>query len=155
MNIQITQARYEDAGIVHDVMQKAFQEYQGKLTPPSGALLETPDDVRRKMSNDGGAIIATVNGQFAGSSQYSFKHAYVYIGRVSVLPSFRGLRIGKKMVAYIEDIARTSGVGEAQLEVRLSIPSNVTYYQNLQYEIISKHDYPNQTDQYYTMRKWL
>ncbi|MNR21526.1 putative acetyltransferase [compost metagenome] len=155
MNIQITQARNEDAVIVHDVMQKAFQEFQGKLTPPSGALLETPDDVRRKMSNDGGAIFATVNGQIVGSSQFSFKPAFVYIGRVSVLPSFRGLHIGKQMVEYIEDIARTKGVAEAQLEVRLSVPSNVTFYQKLQYEITAKHDYPNQTDQYYTMRKWL
>ncbi|TCM87933.1 acetyltransferase (GNAT) family protein [Paenibacillus sp. BK033] len=152
METLIKQASLEEIQIVHDVMGKAFEEYQGNLTPPSGALSETISDIIKKLSNNGGAIIAQVEGIPVGSAQYLFQDNYVYIGRVSVLPSHRGLGIGKMMVRYIETHARNEGVNESRLEVRLSIPSNVAFYKKLNYEIIEKHAYPDETDYWYVMK---
>ncbi|MNI37008.1 hypothetical protein D3C73_910790 [compost metagenome] len=62
MEALIHQASLEEIQIVHYQMRKAFEEYRGKLTPPSGALSETIDDIVKKISNEGGAIIAQVEG---------------------------------------------------------------------------------------------
>lgn len=152
MEVLISQATMNEIKIVHDVMRKAFEEYRGILTPPSGALLETIDDIVKKISHNGGAIIARVEGVPIGSAQFVFEENYVYIGRVSVLPSHRGGGIGQMMVRYIESHAVNKGVSESRLGVRLSIPSNVTFYQKLNYEIIEKHAYPAETDYWYVMK---
>ncbi|MGM0882354.1 MAG: GNAT family N-acetyltransferase [Bacillota bacterium] len=125
MEALIHKASLEEIEIVHDLMGEAFEEYRGKLTPPSGALSETINDIVKKISTNGGAIIAEAEGIPVGSAQFVFQDNYVYIGRVSVLPSHRGWGIGKMMVKYIETYARNKGVSESRLEVRLSIPSNV------------------------------
>lgn len=152
MEALIHQSSLEEIQIVHALMEKAFEEYQGKLTPPSGALSETIDDIVKKISNNGGAIIAQVEGVPVGSAQFVFQQNYVYIGRVSVLPSYRGWGIGKMLVKYIETHARNQGVSESRLEVRLSIPSNLAFYKKLNYEIIEKHAYPAETDFWYVMK---
>jgi len=152
MEAIINQASLNEIHIVHDVMRKAFEEYRGMLTPPSGALSETMDDIVKKISNSGGAVIARVEGIAVGSAQHIFHDNFVYIGRVSVLPSHRGKGIGKMMVRYIETLAKDKGLSEARLEVRLSIPSNAAFYQKLNYEIIEKLAYPDETDFLCVMR---
>jgi ribosomal protein S18 acetylase RimI-like enzyme len=152
MRALINQASLDEIHIVHEVMRKAFEEYRGMLTPPSGALTETMDDIINKISNKGGAIIARVEGIAVGSAQLIFQENYVYIGRVSVLPSHRGKGIGKMMVRYIESLAKDNGLSEARLEVRFSIPSNAAFYQKLNYEIIEKRAYPAETDYLYVMK---
>ncbi|WP_336788040.1 GNAT family N-acetyltransferase [Paenibacillus sp. MMO-177] len=155
METKIIQASLEEIQTVHDVMVKAFEEYRGKLNPPSGALSETIDDIVKKISNNGGAIIAQAEGVPVGSAQFIFQDNYVYIGRVSVLPSHRGWGIGKMMVRYIENHARNKGVNESRLEVRISIPSNVAFYKKINYEVIEKHAYPAETDYWYVMKNSL
>jgi ribosomal protein S18 acetylase RimI-like enzyme len=153
MEALIKSANLEEIHIVHDVMRKAFEEYRDKLTPPSGALSETIDDIIKKISNNGGAIIAQIEGSDVGSAQFVFQDNFVYIGRVSVLPSHRGRGIGKRMVNYIEAHAKEKGVHESRLGVRLSIPSNVAFYQKLSYQIIERYAYPQETDFWYVMKK--
>ncbi|WP_127497628.1 GNAT family N-acetyltransferase [Paenibacillus glycanilyticus] len=155
MEALIKEAQLDELHIVHDVMCKAFEEYRGKLIPPSGALSESVDDIIKKISKTGGAIIAQVDGIPIGSAHFVFRENYVYIGRVAVLPSLRGWGIGKKLVKYIENYARNRGICEARLEVRLSIPSNVAFYKKLNYEIIEKHAYPEETDYWYIMKSTL
>ena len=136
-------------------MIRSFEEYTGRLTPPSGALNETVETIRTKISGGGGAIIAWDNTVPIGCAQYYFHEVYMYIGRISVLPKYRGKGIGKLIVHHLEEIGRNKGMPEVRLEVRLSLPENVAYYTKLNYMTIEEHAYPNRTDRWYVMSKAL
>jgi len=45
-----------DARLLHQLLQRAFEEYEGKLDPPSGANLETVSSIEHKLA-EGGAFI--------------------------------------------------------------------------------------------------
>lgn len=153
--ITITEATVDDAPTVHSTMREAFKEYDGVLNPPSGAMRLTVDDIVQKLGGTEKAILSWVGTEPAGSAQYHFTDTYVYMGRISVIPAFRGQGIAKRMVRHIEELALRNGIHEARLGVRLSLPNNVAYYRNLNYEVVKEHEYPEKTDGWYIMRKML
>jgi ribosomal protein S18 acetylase RimI-like enzyme len=155
MDLVITKATKTELEIVHAVMRAAFAEYQAVLNPPSGALRETVDDILNKVENDGGAVLAWASSEPVGSAQYYRKEGYLYIGRVSVLPAYRGEKIGKKLMHFLEKHALEEGIFETRIEVRQSLPNNISYYKGLQYEVLEEHEYPEKTDAWYVMRKCL
>jgi ribosomal protein S18 acetylase RimI-like enzyme len=136
MTLQITLATPDQAALVHQIMQDAFAEYIGVLQPPSGTHAETVEDVRRAMSA-GGAILAWEDDTAIGSARYNRKPDHFYIGRVAVLPAYRGKGIASAMMAYLEGMARDAGVERVQIGVRMALPQNLALYQWLGYEIIS------------------
>ena len=71
-------------------MQDSFMEYQDKLFPSSGALRETEVSIGLKIANHGGAIIVWEDAVPIGTAIYNFIDNYMYIGRVSVIPAYRG-----------------------------------------------------------------
>ena len=46
MSIEVRRVGVEQAADVLGIMRVAFEEYRGRLVPPSGALSETLEDVR-------------------------------------------------------------------------------------------------------------
>jgi hypothetical protein len=46
MNITVRRVGIEQMSEVRRMMQVAFEEYRGRLVPPSGALTETLEEVR-------------------------------------------------------------------------------------------------------------
>lgn len=155
MFIEIRESTSEEWPIVHSIMREAFEEYRGVLHPPSGALREELEDTIRKVSGRGGGVIAFLDGTAVGSAQFYGEQHYMYIGRISVASGARGLGIGKQIVQYLENLAVERGRPEVRLEVRLSIPSNVLFYERLGYNVLEHHDYPEQTDSWYVMGKEL
>jgi ribosomal protein S18 acetylase RimI-like enzyme len=79
----------------------------------------------------------------------------MYIGRVSVLPAYRGKGIGREMIYYLEQQAMKMGYAETRVEVRHSLPDNLRLYERLAYIPIQEHEYPEKTDRWYTMSKNL
>jgi len=153
--ITITEATVDDAPMVHSTMREAFLEYDGVLNPPSGAMRLTVDDIVQKLRGTEKAILSWAGTEPVGSAQYYFADHYVYMGRISVIPAFRGQGVAKRMVRHIEELALRNDVHEARLGVRLSLPNNVAFYRNLNYEVIERHEYPEKTDGWYIMRKML
>src|SRR6185369_8663025 len=136
MTLQITPAPPDQAALVHQIMQDAFAEYIGVLQPPSSTHAETVEDVLRAMSA-GGAVLAWEDDIAVGSARYNRKSDHFYIGRVAVLPAYRGKGIASAMMAYLEGLARDAGVERVQIGVRMALPQNLALYQRLGYEIIS------------------
>src|SRR5574338_1181633 len=99
MTIEITPATPEDAPLVYKIMQAAFAEYIGVLVPPSSVEYETLDDTRHAIE-EGGAVLAHLDGKPVGSARYAFHDEghTCYIGRVSVLTEARGKGIASSMV---------------------------------------------------------
>ena len=155
MDLTIQKATIEDAPVIWGVIQAAFKEYEGVLFPPPGALRETAEDIARKMSEPGGAILAWADGKPVGAARYSRDDGYLFIGRVSVLPDYQRQGIGKRLVEYIEQLATANCLPETKLGVRLSIPQNVAFYKHLRYEVVEEHEYPDKSDRWYIMSKRL
>lgn len=141
MSLQIFPATIEDAPLVYEIMQAAFAEYIGVLDPPSGAHAETVDEVIHAM-NQGGALLAYLGAHAVGSSRYAFRTESCYIGRVSVLPGYRGQGVASAMVEFIEDIAREHGCAFLEISVRLILETNVHLYERLGFAISEVYEHP-------------
>lgn len=153
MPIEIKVANETEIDFVYSTMVEAFQEYAGKLNPPSGALSETTENILTTMNQGGGSVIAWDGSSAAGSARFKFIDHYLYIGRVAVLPEYRGRGIGKSMLVFLENMAADKKISEARVEVRLSIPDNIDMYKRYNYEIIEQIFYPERTDSWYVMSK--
>ncbi|XEC97317.1 GNAT family N-acetyltransferase [Paenibacillus tarimensis] len=151
----IREASNDEIDLVRTIMYESFIEYKDRLIPPSGALSETTDRIREKILGRGGAILIFYGSEAIGSAQYYAEYGYLYIGRIAVLPAWRGRGIGKSVVLYLEDLARSKGIDQIRLEVRLSLPENVGYYSKLNYKPIEEREYPCKSDRWYIMSKNL
>src|SRR2546430_14935526 len=69
MNITVRRVGIEQMSEVHRIMQLAFEEYRGRLVPPSGALTETSEE-DRTVINRGGAFLDFVGGVTVGGGRY-------------------------------------------------------------------------------------
>jgi ribosomal protein S18 acetylase RimI-like enzyme len=152
--IRIAPATLQEVAAIHRIMRAAFAEYAVGFDPPSGALRETVEDVVKAMQ-EGGAILAREGSEAAGTARFRIEPAYMYVGRVAVLPSFRGRGIGSAMMAYMETIARVLERPEIRLGTRQALPGNIIFYQYLGYEIVQIRQHPRGTDQIVLFRKTL
>lgn len=153
--IAIKEASSHEWDKVHSIIQQAFQEYAGKLTPPSGAFSETVESLQNKVRGRGGAILVRDDEAVIGASIYYFEDDRIYIGRVSVLPEARDRGIGREMIEYMERLGSEAGVQYAKVGVRLSLPGNIAFYAKLGYQAVEEHDYPEGGDGWYVMLKKL
>lgn len=154
MSLYIRLASPEEAPVVHRMMLAAFAEYAGVLEVSTGALAEQVDDVRAAMAQ-GGAILARLDGRPAGSARFALYSGHLYFGRLATLPEVRRQGVGRAMVAWLEEHARSLGLGEVQLKVRMSLPDNWRFYRALGYETVSVAMHPRGPDMIATMAKRL
>jgi ribosomal protein S18 acetylase RimI-like enzyme len=154
MTISVRLVGVEQASEVHRLMQLAFEEYRGRLVPPSGALTETIDDVRAAI-NSGGAFLAFAGEVAVGSARYRLFPDHAYAERIAVLPAHRGRGIAVALMAAFEEAIRVLRVPEARVGVRVSLPSNLRFYENLGYRALSSRPYPTGTDFEITLSKRL
>jgi ribosomal protein S18 acetylase RimI-like enzyme len=154
MALQITSASVEDAPLVFDIMQQAFAEYLGVLDPPSGVHAETVDDVIHALS-EGGAVLAWIGDKPVGTARYAFHQESCYVGRVSVLPAYRGQGIASAMMERIEAIARAHGSAYLEIGVRMVLESNIHLYERLGYAVTEVFEHPKGGGMVATMVKRL
>jgi len=136
--ITLRAAAIEDAPTILMITRAAFEEFRNRLDPPSGALDETLEDlIASAFQPDHGAALAFVRGQPAGVSRWSIapERAYLYVGRVAVLPAYRRQGIASALMRWIDAYAAALGLPAVQFGVRLQSPQNIRFYQNLGYEI--------------------
>ncbi|HZT43398.1 MAG TPA: GNAT family N-acetyltransferase [Chthonomonadaceae bacterium] len=152
--IRIAPATIEEAAIVHRIMRAAFAEYAGRFDPPSGAFRETVEDVVKAMQ-EGGAILAWEGSEAAGTARFRIEPDHMYVGRVGVLPSFRGRGIGAAIMAYLETIARAIARPDIRLGTRQALSGNIAFYQHHGYEITEIRQHPRGTDQIVLFHKKL
>ncbi len=137
----VTLATIDDAPLVHRIMIAAFEEYRGVLEPPSSTHNETVEDVRRAF-DAGGATLAWVDDEAVGSARFQPRPNYLYVGRVSTLPDWRGRGIASALMTFLAGHARTLALPEVRVEVRLSLPSNVALYRRLGFHTVSEQPHP-------------
>lgn len=133
----------DDAPLLHRLMLAAYAEYRDTLVPASGAFEETIDDVRRAVE-DGGAVLVLLDDQPVGCGHFEFgpQRAFIEVGRLSVLPGFRGRGIATRMLAWFEQRAASLAIPEVRLGVRLNLPRNIALYERAGYQVFDYEDRP-------------
>lgn len=132
--LQIRPAELGDAAIIVMLIQNAFEEYRGKLDPPSGAHSEKMETIEGLLRNEHG-LLALWAGNPVGAVFFDVRPNEVYLHRLSVLPDFRGRGISKALVDEVECQARQFGKRCVSLNVRVALPHNRSYYEKLGYAI--------------------
>ena len=132
--ILLREATAEDAPALAAVIQAAFEEYRGRLDPPSGAHAESVQSIRQKLTT-ARAVVASVNQDIVGCAFYEPEADYFYLGRVAVLPQYRLQGIGRKLIALVETQARSLGFARVRLAVRVVLTDNRAWYERLGYRL--------------------
>jgi GNAT superfamily N-acetyltransferase len=134
--------------MLHDILLRAFREYEGRLDPPSGVHTETIDSVRDKMS-EGGALICEVGEVVAGCVFYAPRATYLYVGRLAVLPGYRRQGIGDLLLRAAERRAADLGLSRVRLGVRIVLGRLRAYYAARGYVPIALRSHDGYTEPTY------
>ncbi len=113
-----------DAEAVAALVRLAFMQQSVPTDPPASALRESPAMVADILAQDGG-FGAWRGGQLAGCVLWQRKEpGALYLGRLSVHPTARGLGIARALVAAVEQQARALGMTRVTLSTRLVLADN-------------------------------
>ncbi|MFV2046106.1 GNAT family N-acetyltransferase [Metabacillus sp. YM-086] len=127
-------ATTSEAAVVHDLMIKAFIEYNNE-SPPSSALDETVHSVLDALEKGEKALIAFDENRPVGMVRFQLKNEGLYFYRLSVIPEKQGKGIGKKILSSIEDYANKVGVSTILCKVRMTVPKNINLYSSIGYSV--------------------
>jgi GNAT superfamily N-acetyltransferase len=133
----------EAARIAH-VIRSAFEEYRGVLEPPSGALAVDAAAVRDLMGL-GCILVCERDGRIAACVFHRMHADHMYLGRLSVLPAFRGRGLGARLVAEVEALAAAAGRDRVRLGVRLALPRNREFFERLGYHQVGLDSHAGMT----------
>jgi len=135
MYITVREITSADVPVLLDVVHAAFEEYRGRLDPPSGAHSETTESLRRELAG-AYALAALAEGEIVGCIFYKPYKQYLYLYRLAVLPSHRRRGLGLALIAAVEQRARQLGLHRVRLNVRVALTENRAYYERLGYRLV-------------------
>src|SRR5262245_53650076 len=79
-------------------------------------------------------LTASVDGAIAGCGAFVNQEGeYAEIKRMFVLPEFRGLKLGRRILEELENLARASGLELARLEMGIHQPEALRLYEKAGY----------------------
>jgi len=81
----------------------------------------------------GGFRVCESEGRIVACVFHKTNDDNVYLGRLGVLPAFRGRGLGALLVAEVEALAATVGRERVRLGVRLVLPRNRAFFEALGY----------------------
>jgi ribosomal protein S18 acetylase RimI-like enzyme len=136
--------READAEAVAAVIRAAFEEYRGRLDPPSGALAETAETVREKMRT-AQAVLAFDGPAPVGCALLRPEEGRLYVFRLAVLPGHRGRGLGRALLAHAEERARALSLPRVRLGVRAALERQIAFYEALGYRRVGAESHPGYT----------
>ena len=127
----------EAAETVFRLTRLAFAP-QTSLQPPSGALSETLETVRKDLELHGGALAS--NGvERVGALRLVRERDHLHVRRVAVDPAWQGRGAGRALMEWARGEAVSSGYRQLRLGVRSALPGNLAFYERLGYRVIAEH----------------
>lgn len=140
-NLFVRIATAADAPLVRELMLIGFAQFRDLLDPPSSAFWETDEDVAAAIER-GGAAIAWLGEMPVGSVRFEPEDAWLYVGRLAVIPEARRRGVARSLMLAAEAQAPRFGVTEAQLSMREVLPGNRALFESLGYEVIAVDPHP-------------
>ncbi len=144
--LEVRPAGPEDAEAIWHITSEAYREHRGQLDPPNGSDIETPEDVRLQIVQNG-ALIALLNGVPAASLRITHELGFLYIGRVGTTPNFRRCGVGAKLMRCAHAAAHLLGYTQVRLGTRAHLPANIAFYSALGYFVTLRHRHPRGSDE--------
>ena len=131
--IKLRSATHHDSHAIVDVLHRAFEEYRGKLQPPSGAHAEREETIRALFEDGEGAIVAEEDdsGAMVGCVFYRLQtddRDTCYLHRLAVVPEARSQGLASALVQEVESTARAQGLDYVTLGVRIVVTNNRSFY---------------------------
>jgi ribosomal protein S18 acetylase RimI-like enzyme len=145
---RLREATEADAETVASILRAAFEEYRGRIDPPSGAHAETGETVREKMKS-ACVILALAGGEAAGCIYCQPGEGYLYFSRLAVLPAHRRQGLGRALIEHIEERARAMRLPRVRLGVRVVLDHQRAYYERLGYRVVESATHPGYTEPTY------
>jgi predicted N-acetyltransferase YhbS len=153
--VRIHAATTNHADQILSVLVAAFEQYRQVLDPPSGVFRETPDRIRHKL-DQGGGFVALDGQRLVGVVLYQPHSNHMYLGRLGVLPEYRGHQIATRLTAHVEQTALEHDLHRMRLCVRIGLTGNQQFFKSLDYQITAYNCHENYTAYtYVTMEKTL
>ncbi len=125
--IEIRIVSEDQAEILWQIVQESFKEYMN-TGAPSSALLESQGQVKDSLKKGREkAIICYLRGEPAGCARF-YKENGIYFRRLAVLPKFRGMKLSRVILEWLESYA--IGMGEKRIwcNTRSSVQRNMQLY---------------------------
>lgn len=133
--VEIRVAGPDDAAVIARISREAYAEFAGRVHPPFRALQATPEQVRQEMHKHRFVYgLALWAGQPVGHLRCRVRDGHMHISRLAVLPSHRGLGIGRALMNWAEQEAHRLGVLHLRGEVRSALLPFLRYYKALGYQ---------------------
>ena len=126
-------AREYDVPNILNVIQESFEEYRGKLNPPSSAHDKTVKKVQEELAA-ATVFVAQDKTTLVGCVFFRRQEDYIYLNRLSVLPAWRKMGIAGELIGLVEQQTIKQGLTKVRLSVRLALLENQAYYQKKGYE---------------------
>lgn len=108
------------------VVHAAFAEYEGALVPPSGAHAETAETIAGRLAK--GALLAERDSEPVGCVFYEERERELYLGRLAVIPAWRGRGVARERLESAFELGRKRGLAAATVGVRLQLPENIGFF---------------------------
>lgn len=141
--LQIRIAGLDDAAVIARISREAYAEFEGRVNPPFRALSATPEQVRLEMHKYRFVYgLALWDGSPVGHVRYRIRDGHMHISRLAVLPAYRGLGIGRRLIAWTEHEAHRLGVLHVRGEVRSALVDLLRYYRSMGFEIMAPCPWP-------------
>ncbi|HET8996330.1 MAG TPA: GNAT family N-acetyltransferase [Acetobacteraceae bacterium] len=115
--------RPADAEPVAALIRQAFAALPVAPDPPMSALRITAEDVTAHLASGGGAL-AAFQATPVASALWSAQDGGLYLGRLAVVPAWRGLGIARALIAAAEAAASELGLPRIHLSTRLVLTGN-------------------------------
>jgi GNAT superfamily N-acetyltransferase len=136
--LTVREAHAGDADLLHNLLCRAFGEYEGRLDPPSGVHLETSSSLAERLRR-GGALVCEAGTAAVGCAFYEPGAGFLYVGRFGVVPERRGTGIGALLLEAAERHAPGYGFTTVRLNVRIALEGLRAYYEARGYAPIAYH----------------
>ncbi|MDP9172675.1 MAG: GNAT family acetyltransferase [Planctomycetota bacterium] len=93
-------------------------------------------DIHRKLSvNPEMFLIGFFEGIIVASVMAGYEGHRGWLNYLAVAPEFRGRGFGKQMVAAAEDLLQNAGCPKINLQVRVTNPGVIAFYQRIGYSV--------------------
>jgi GNAT superfamily N-acetyltransferase len=97
--------------------------------------------VRDDLLQSGGAI-GQIGKETVGCLRFDAAPGFLHVRRVAVDPAWQRRGVGTGLMQWSHEYARTRGLPEVRVGVRVQLPENLRFYETLGYAMLAEHRHP-------------
>lgn len=141
VTIQALPADFDRWDALLTLIRRSFAYMDGVIDPPSSAHRLTPETLRDKAQAET-CLIALAGDRLVGCIFVARRQDAVYVGKLAVEESARGLGIGRLLMNSAERLALESGTPILELETRIELTKNHATFERLGFAEFKRTAHP-------------